>query len=88
MWIQAGGVLGIFNISKEFEEKERKKMYLKYSALEYDYDWIIILEPNGILMKPLDELFNLYNRTITRVKFTKIAIRLIIIVTKYFICII
>ena len=68
MWIEAGGVLGIFNISKEFEEKERKKMYLKYSALEYDYDWIIILEPNGILMKPLDELFNLYNRTITRVK--------------------
>ena len=41
-------------------------MYLKYSALEYDYEWIIILEPNGIPLKPLDEIFHLYNRTVTK----------------------
>ena len=41
-------------------------MYLKYSALEYNYEWLIILEPNGIPLKPLDEIFHLYNRTVTK----------------------
>ena len=67
MWTQAGGLLGIFNITTKSNEMERTRMYLKYSALEYDYDWIIIMEPNGIPLKPLDELFHLYNGTITRV---------------------
>ena len=62
LWIDHGGSIGSFNVTQDTE------MYLKYSALEYDYEWIILLHPRGIPITHLDELFYLYDRNVTKVR--------------------
>ena len=34
-------------------------------AGELDHDWIVLLDPLVIPLKPLDELFHLFNTTVT-----------------------
>ena len=38
---------------------------MKYIGGELDHDWIVVLDPLVIPLKPLDELFHLFNTTVT-----------------------
>ena len=64
LWIDHGGSVGSFNITRDLNAE----MYLKYSALEYNYEWIILLHPRGIPVSHLDELFHLYDSNVTKVR--------------------
>ena len=64
LWIDHGGNVGSFNITQDLHTD----MYLKYSALEYNYEWIILLHPRGIPVSHLDELFHLYDSNVTKVR--------------------
>ena len=64
LWIDHGGSVGSFNITRDLNAE----MYLKYSALEYNYEWIILLHPRGIPISHLDELFHLYDSNVTKVR--------------------
>ena len=64
LWIGHGGSIGSFNLTQGLHTE----MFLKYSALEYDYEWIILLHSRGIPMSHLDELLHLYDRNFTKVR--------------------
>lgn len=37
---------------------------MKYMSLQLDHDWIIVLDPLAVPLRPLQELFYLYNNSI------------------------
>ena len=36
---------------------------MKYMSTQLDHDWIIVLDPFAVPLRPLDELFHIYNNS-------------------------
>ena len=36
---------------------------MKYLGIQLDHDWIIVLDPLAVPLRPLDELFHIYNNS-------------------------
>ncbi len=68
LWTDEGGAIGLIDDEFNFTQLLHKRLLVKYSFLNFGYGWVILLDPMGVPLKSMNNLFYLYSKNVDAFK--------------------